>query len=247
MSGLLVANIINFFYLQNTMFFWEYLNNRVYMRHLAFLGDAIFKTYVVHELMRRGGICCTSLFSRTTTYITNKNLSIVFEKLSFQAAISWTFPKYLSKPPGMKFMGTVIESMLGSTFLHCPERTREVVVSLMECMEKSDFKSADAADCFTIKVGKPKPCVKTCFGKLATNQRVDAKAASKNTLVVQHPSAECRKKAVTEVATPNGQQMPRQQKPAKQQNKSTKTRRSQRLLSVRGGKKKKSNGGSRQV
>ncbi len=126
MSGLLVATIINFFHLQNTVFFWEYLlNNRVYMRHLAFLGDAVLKTYVVHELMRRGGICCPSLFSRTTSYITNKNLSIVFEKLSFQAAISWTFPKlYPSKPPGIKFMGTVIESMLGSTFLHCSEHTQ---------------------------------------------------------------------------------------------------------------------------
>ena len=242
-TRLLVTTIIICFHLQNTSFDWEYLlTHTQYMKLLAFLGDAVLKSYVVTELIGRGGICCAGLCTRTESYITNKNLSIIFDKLSFETAISWTVPSFFGiGRPSAKLMGTLIESMLGCTETYRPERTHEVDVSLMEFLEESNFGKPKAADCCAIKVGKPKACVQTCLGKLVTSQRAHAKAATtKDTMLVKHPLAECRRKAVTEVATPNGQQKPRGQKHAKQQIKSNKKRRSERLLGVQGGIRKKS-------
>ncbi len=214
------------------------------MKRLAFLGDAVLKSYVVTELIGRGGICCAGLCSRTESYITNKNLSLVFDKLSFGTAISWTIPFFFGvSRPSTRFMGTCIESMLGSTELHCPERTHEVVVRLMECMEKSNFGKGNAAICCALKADKPKALVQTCLGKLVTSQRAHLKAAAtKHTLLVKHPLAQRRKKAVTEVAAPNSQHGPKEQKHATQRKKSKKKNRSQKLLGVQGGIKKSKRG-----
>jgi hypothetical protein len=92
----LVTAIIAFFSLKNTTFDWEQLfTDKKYMKRLAFFGDANLKSCVVTELVRRGGICCASLCSNTESYITNKNLSLVFGKLSFGTAMLLTVPKFL--------------------------------------------------------------------------------------------------------------------------------------------------------
>lgn len=157
-TRLLVTTIIIFFHLQNSTFDWEYLlTHETYMKRLAFLGDAVLKSYVVTDLIGRGGICCAGLCSRTESYITNKNLSLVFDKLSFGTAISWTAPSFFGiSRPSTKLMGTCIESMLGCTEMHRPERTYEVVVRLMEFLEKSNFGKSKSADCCALKVGKPR-------------------------------------------------------------------------------------------
>ena len=243
-SRLLVTAIIAFFHLENTTFDWEYLfTDKQYMKRLAFLGDAVLKPYVVTELIRREGICCAGLYSRTESYITNKNLSLIFDKLSFGIAMSLTVPSFFGLSlPSTKLMGTIIESMLRCTEMYCPEYTYKVVVVLMELMEKSNLEKPKAADCCAFKVGKHKPRIKTCLGKPATSQRAHAKAAAtKDTLLVKYSLAECENKAV---ATPSGQSMPKEQKHAMQHMKRRKKKRSQKLLGVRGGITKKSKSGS---
>lgn len=243
-SRLLVTAIIAFFHLENSTFDWEYLFTNIrYMKRLAFLGDAVLKPYVVTELISREGICSAGLCSRTESYITNKNLSLVFDKLSFGVAISLTVPSFFGLSlPCTKLMGTIIESMLGCTEMYCPEYTYEVVVVLMDFIDKSNLGKPKAADYCALKVGKHKPRVQTCLGKPATSQRARAKAAAtKDTLLVKHSLAECRNKAA---ATPNSQPEPKQQKHAMQHKKRRKKKRSQKLLGVRGGITKKSKSGS---
>ena len=167
------------------------------MNRLAFLGDAVLKSCVVTELIERGEICCAGLCSRTESYITNKNLSIVFEKLSFGNAVSWTVPNFFGvSRPSTKLMGTIIESMLGGTQIHRPECTKEVVVRLMEILEKSNFNQSKSADCCAIKVGKLKPRVQICLNKPVTRSHAKA-AATKDTLLVKHPLADCKTTTTT--------------------------------------------------
>lgn len=139
--------------------------------------------------------------------------------------------------PSTKSMGTIIESMLGSTALHCPERTHEVVGRLMKCIEKSNFGISKSVDCCAIKVGKPKARVQFCLNKPVTRSYTTA-AATKDTLHTKHPLAERRNKAVTEVATPISQQKPKEQKHARQPKKRRKNKRSKKLLGVQGGIRK---------
>ncbi len=215
------------------------------MKRLAFLGDAILKAYVITELIRRGGICCAGLCSTTESYITNKNLSFVFTKLSFGTAMSLTVPSFFGHSlPSTKLMGTCIERMLGCTEMYCPESTYAVVVVLMEFLEKINFGKPKAVDCCALKIGKPKPRVQTSLAKLVTCQRAHAKAAAtKHTPLVKHPLAQRTKKAVTEVAAPNSHLGPKEQKHATQQKKRKKKNRSQKLLGVQGGINKKSKSG----
>lgn len=243
-SRLLVTAIIAFSHLENTTFDWEYLfTDKQYMKRLAFLGDAVLKPYVVTELIRRKGICCAGLYSRTGSYITNKNLSLIFDKLSFGIAMSLTVPSFFGLSlPSTKLMGTIIESMLGCTEMYCPEYTYKVVVVLMEFLEKSNLGKPKAADCCALKAGKHKPHVQICLGKPETSHRAHAKsAATKDSLLVKHSLAESNNKAVS---TPNSQPEPKEQKHAMQHKKRRKKKRSPKLLGVRGGITKKSKPGS---
>ena len=179
------------------------------------------------------GICCAGLNTRTESYITNKNLSIVFDKLSFETAITWSVPSFFGiSRPNTKLMGRCVESMLGATQMHRPECTHQVVVSLMEVLERSHFTQSKVAACCAIKVGKPK--TRVCLNKPVIKSH--AKAATKDTLLVKHPLAECKDKTVTEAIS---QQKPKEQKHAMQPKKSMKKKKSQKLLGVKGGIRKK--------
>ncbi len=123
-----VITMLTFFHLQDTKIkLSQIVHNKPYLHRLAFLGDAVLKSYVVNELVAQAGIYCNKLFKRTYAYVSNASLALVFVKLAFETRSG-------SKNI-IKFRGTVIEAMLGYTEMHNPQLTRQVVKQIMNVID----------------------------------------------------------------------------------------------------------------